>query len=170
MAVPFLSLRFQTPFWERPCPRTPGAGKTEASTLSIYKKSCLFPFCSTFGIQLSALCRDETLSTKVICRSMKTLISLLAVLCMLAPISIPALADSAQDFLNSVKTAIQEKNSEKLDALTYTAGMSDSDKQVMDFGHKSRIRRQSNRRHSVRSLSRPTHSLGWHHGRTENTK
>jgi hypothetical protein len=68
---------------------------------------------------------------------MKTLISLFAVLCLFHPISISAQSGPAQDFLNSVKSAIQEKSSEKLDTLTYTVGMSDSDKQVMDFGRKA---------------------------------
>lgn len=61
--------------------------------------------------------------------TMKTLPRLIALSVALLPFSAWAQPKTPDEFLSSFRAAIQEKSPEKLDAITYGVGMSDSDKQ-----------------------------------------
>jgi hypothetical protein len=52
----------------------------------------------------------------------------------LLPLASLAQPRSAEELVSAARKAIQEKNSGELDALFYTAGMSDSDKEMAKFG------------------------------------
>jgi hypothetical protein len=62
---------------------------------------------------------------------MKSILPLLVLFLGIIPLPSWAQPDSPDEFIAAVKSALLEKSSEKLTALTYTVGMSDSDKQVM---------------------------------------
>jgi hypothetical protein len=59
---------------------------------------------------------------------MKSLLPILTFLLGFIPLSTWAQPSSPEEFIASFRTAIQEKSAEKLNAITYTVGMSDSDK------------------------------------------
>lgn len=61
---------------------------------------------------------------------MKPLLPILAFLFGAIPLSTWAQANSPDEFIAAFRTAIQEKSPEKLDAITYSAGMSEADKQL----------------------------------------
>ena len=64
---------------------------------------------------------------------MKSLLPILTFLLGIIPLSSWAQPSSPEDFIAAYRTAIQEKSLEKLNAITYTVGMSESDKkQVAD--------------------------------------
>jgi hypothetical protein len=63
---------------------------------------------------------------------MKSLLPIVIFLLGIIPPSAWAQPASSAEFITAYRTAMQEKNNEKLDALTYTVGMSDSDKKQMD--------------------------------------
>jgi hypothetical protein len=64
---------------------------------------------------------------------MKSLLPILTFLFGIIPLSTWAQPSSPTEFIAAYRTAVQEKSTEKLDALTYTVGMSEADKEGETF-------------------------------------
>jgi hypothetical protein len=63
---------------------------------------------------------------------MKRHLSLLVLFLGMIPLLVRAQPATPDEFMAAIKTAMKEKSVEKLTALTYTVGMGDSDKQMME--------------------------------------